>query len=312
MTAQTSPEPIRFSPFPIQRVLESLARIHRWIIVMDAQRRILWMSEGLRELSGMGELALGVDARSFLAKLPRPEQIFPLRSNMRGRSHLTGAPLELRVAGGRAIPVDLDLVRVEDGDCDLLIAIATEHVARTGDASTRRCSTRCPTRCSPSMRSGFVRRANHAARRMLEASADELLARPLTALLAQRRRRDRGARRSAARVAARGALRADAARPVRPGPFARVTRDAADPGGARARRAARRRPSERAGARAAAQGNEELEHCVGALAHDLRSPLVGLLGFSRLLRQDYGDSPRRHRAATSSTASSRPGARWSR
>lgn len=33
---------------------------------------------------------------------------------------------------------------------------------------------------------------------------------------------------------------------------------------------------------------EELEHCVRALAHDLRSPLVSLLGFARLLRQDYG------------------------
>jgi signal transduction histidine kinase len=38
------------------------------------------------------------------------------------------------------------------------------------------------------------------------------------------------------------------------------------------------------------KANEELEHCVGALAHDLRSPLVGLLGFSRLLRQDYESS----------------------
>jgi len=35
--------------------------------------------------------------------------------------------------------------------------------------------------------------------------------------------------------------------------------------------------------------NEELEHCINELAHDLRSPLVALLGFSRLLRQDYGD-----------------------
>ena len=38
------------------------------------------------------------------------------------------------------------------------------------------------------------------------------------------------------------------------------------------------------------KANEELEHCIGAIAHDLRSPLVGLLGFSRLLRQDYEDS----------------------
>jgi signal transduction histidine kinase len=35
--------------------------------------------------------------------------------------------------------------------------------------------------------------------------------------------------------------------------------------------------------------NVELEHCVHSLAHDLRSPLVALLGFSRLLRQDYGN-----------------------
>ena len=34
--------------------------------------------------------------------------------------------------------------------------------------------------------------------------------------------------------------------------------------------------------------NDDLEHCVNTLAHDLRSPLVALLGFSRLLRQDYG------------------------
>jgi signal transduction histidine kinase len=36
-----------------------------------------------------------------------------------------------------------------------------------------------------------------------------------------------------------------------------------------------------------ARSNEELDHGIGALAHDLRSPLLGLLGFSRLLRQDY-------------------------
>jgi hypothetical protein len=34
--------------------------------------------------------------------------------------------------------------------------------------------------------------------------------------------------------------------------------------------------------------NADLENCVNTLAHDLRSPLVALLGFSRLLRQDYG------------------------
>jgi signal transduction histidine kinase len=36
--------------------------------------------------------------------------------------------------------------------------------------------------------------------------------------------------------------------------------------------------------------NDELEHCITSLAHDLRSPLVALLGFSRLLRQEYGEA----------------------
>jgi PAS domain S-box-containing protein len=37
-----------------------------------------------------------------------------------------------------------------------------------------------------------------------------------------------------------------------------------------------------------ARSNAQLEHYVDAVSHDLRSPLVSLLGFSRLLREDYG------------------------
>jgi PAS domain S-box-containing protein len=38
-----------------------------------------------------------------------------------------------------------------------------------------------------------------------------------------------------------------------------------------------------------ARSNARLEHYVDAVSHDLRSPLVSLLGFSRLLREDYGN-----------------------
>lgn len=87
---------------PGLRILEGLARIHRWILVIDEQRRVAWKSDALAEIAGLDELAPGTDARSFLAKLPRPEQIFALRSSMRDRGHLERAPLELRSADGRA------------------------------------------------------------------------------------------------------------------------------------------------------------------------------------------------------------------
>jgi PAS domain S-box-containing protein len=35
---------------------------------------------------------------------------------------------------------------------------------------------------------------------------------------------------------------------------------------------------------------EELQHWVNAISHDLRSPLVAVLGFARLLREDYGET----------------------
>lgn len=39
-----------------------------------------------------------------------------------------------------------------------------------------------------------------------------------------------------------------------------------------------------------ARNNDELEQTIRSLAHDLRSPLVSVLGFSRLLREDFGGS----------------------
>lgn len=38
-----------------------------------------------------------------------------------------------------------------------------------------------------------------------------------------------------------------------------------------------------------AKRNEELETCVRSVSHDLRSPLVSVLGFTRLLRDEFGD-----------------------
>jgi hypothetical protein len=53
---------------------------------------------------------------------------------MRERNQLTGAPVELLLADGRSIPVDIDIVRIEAADANLMIAIATEHKAPASPA----------------------------------------------------------------------------------------------------------------------------------------------------------------------------------
>jgi PAS domain S-box-containing protein len=288
MTAQKLAVTDPIAAVPVRRILEGLARIHRWILVMDAQRRIIWMSDALRDIPGVQELGIGVDARNFVSKLPKPEQLFQVRSGMREQNQLTGAPLELRFGDGRSIPVDIDLVRIESPDANLLIAVATEHVPPAEDGIEAHLLDVLPDAVLAIDAGGFVRRANEAALRMLEAPRGKVLARSIMALLAK------GADQiESLAEALEGAPRAAVCELTHRGRSGRVRQLevtlAPLPGGARAvvlRDVTEQHQAEQRLRKA----NEELEHCIGAIAHDLRSPLVGLLGFSRLLRQDYEDS----------------------
>jgi len=287
MTAQKIAAADALSAVPIRRILDGLARIHRWIVVVDEQRRVAWMSDALRELQGVGDLAIGVDARSFLAKMPKPEQVLALRS-MRERTQLMGTPLELRLAGGQLIRVDIDLVRVETQDGDILIGIATEHQEPAVDGFESRLIDGLPDAVLAVDAGGFVRRANRAALRLLESTPDRVLGRSILSLLANGADAIdalASALQGAPRDAVCGLVQSAGSGPVR---MLEVT-IAPLAGGSRAvvlRDATETRQREQQLRKA----NEELEHRIGALAHDLRSPLVGLLGFSRLLRQDYQSS----------------------
>lgn len=156
---------------PLLPMLEGLARIHPWMVLLGSDRRVLWRSERVSEIAGSEKLVAGADSRGFLTAMPRPEQVFPLRSKLRGQRQLRGAPLMLCTRDGREFTADVDIARTES---DLLLVIVSE--------------------------------------------------------------RD-------------------------PEPDAAITRLQRD--------------------------KDELEHCLGALAHDLRSPLSALIGTARMLREDY-------------------------
>lgn len=293
MTAQHLAETRMVDGLPAKRFLEGLSRVYRWMLVTDTDRRVVWMSEGLATLFGIDALEVGGDARDFVSKMPRPEQVFSLRSQLRRRSHLAGTPIELRTRDGGVIDAELTLTRIETSDPGraLLLAIARpledlqEAEDEGSDPVVRALLEQAPQAILSVDRDGFIRHANPAAEALTGRSRAQLVGYPAALLFG-------GSASDLERVAASfgeggPACRAELQRPdgsalevdasvavLGKGCRGLYLRDASDPIGGTGDADLRR-------------ANAELEHCVNSLAHDLRSPLVALLGFSRLLRQEY-------------------------
>jgi PAS domain S-box-containing protein len=278
-----------------KQLLEGLGRVYRWIIVTDSRRRIVWMSEGVSSLFGSETLAVGADARNFLPKLPRPEQIFSLRAELRNRSHLANVPLELPTRDGRRLPVEVSLLKVDtvEPGGHLLIAVARSLESgpplSQGDGPERALVEAAPDAILVLDSDGFVVFANEAAGRLTGRDSATLVGDPAALLFGE-------SAVDVERIASAVGLpdggecrvtlrRADGAQlPV----AVTVSAFESSPGGEECRALFLRDVSERDRVEAdLRRTNEELEHCVTSLAHDLRSPLVALLGFSRLLRQEY-------------------------
>lgn len=295
MTAQHLTETRLVDGIPAQRLLQGLARIYRWILVTDASRRVVWMSAGLSNLFGAEDLALGDDSRSFIPSLPRPEQVFPIQSNLRRRSALSSIPLELRTKNGEVVPVEVNVFRVETNrkDAPLLVALARPREFEAGrdgglDAAIIDCA---PDAIVAVDAQGYVLHANPAAARLLACRSDELVDRPAALIFGegapQIERIANALDRSSDPASCEISVTRDDDSRVRIAVIAsafRATKGAAEGGHALFLRDITDCGETEAELRRA---NGELEHCIQALAHDLRSPLVALLGFSRLLRQDY-------------------------
>ena len=268
-------------------LLEGLARVHPWILVVDADRRVTWSSPELAPLLGLDRIRPGSDARQFFARMPRPERVIPLRSRLSGRTHMTSMPIEVCGADGDVRKLDVDLMRIGDGDEEYIVAIGRCRDENPPDPLEVEMLEQLDDSLIALDADGFVRRANAAACRLLGSDEEGLVAQPISALLARR----------GVPLEILGEL------------FASSSLDddvevtlGDEPEGSRrfgvsvanlssGRRALRLRelPDEADEIAALRRLNEELEHALGALAHDLRSPLAGVLGFSRLLREDYAE-----------------------
>lgn len=282
MSAQLHAEVPLADGSPARELLKKLARSYRLLLVTDARGRVHWMSEGWIEACGNRPDYSGRELREAIAKAPRPEQAFEILTRMRERGFVLHTRVDRNEVGGEPAPLDLSifpLVCSTGEGVQIILACEAQEGGNHPDASLLDA---LPDAVLAINDEGFVEYANPASERLLGLAPEELVGSALAALPADGRGLGQllQARDATEPVELEVELRTGrpehrtvsiSLAPRAAGGCVLTLRAAAETNAELIRR------------------NDELEHCVNTLAHDLRSPLVALLGFSRLLRQDYGD-----------------------
>jgi len=296
----------RLDHIPARAVLEGIARLHHAVFVADTEGRLIWTSDELDRLRGENGPTADAEAdaprwrenasdREYFAE---PGPLEEIRRRFADEGRVYGARAEMLGCDGRPVPVEIDGVRIAsgDGETPLFVGIVrprTEREKRERELRETADFLSGIVESSPAPvvavdERGFITYANPAVERLLGHPAPQLLEKPV-ALLAV------SPEELASAILAGGECgtpeielqHADGSERV-------VTVAASDlrlpDGHCRGSvvllhdQTERRRASEEL-----TRKNTELELYVQNVTHDLRSPLVSLLGFSRLLRQEYAE-----------------------
>jgi hypothetical protein len=274
-------------------VVQGLTRLHDAVLLLDELGRLVWMSEGLASRCGDASRKLG---RSWTTLLVDEATASRLARKLAAEGRLSNEPALLRGADGQPLRANLAAARLGSPERPCATVVIARWRSGCDGASPA-----FPPQLSAILEhsadgilvvdeSRFVAWANAALGDLTGHRTAEILDRPLALLLRGGSDVERMA--SALREADPASsweveLRRRDSRPVRVTVSASPLRGE---GGTDAgavvflRNAGDRRPFEQELSRK----NAELEHYVESVSHDLRSPLVSLRGFTRLLREDYG------------------------
>ncbi len=276
-------------------LIQGLTHLHDAVLLLDADGRVTWMSDALAALCG----AAGYEGRCWDALLePAPGSADPWQA-LHEDGRVSNAPVVLRSGDGGRCDAWVSAARL-GSRAERCPSVAILRLHRDAEATgpdglpAARRYLHDLLDASPDAvvvvdASRFVTFVNPAMEALLGYTREELLDKPLGLFVSRSEDLER--------VAA--AL--DPALPVRNQDLELRRRDGSPlvvsvsanlvhlPDGsplgtvAYLRDVTDRRSSEESLARK----NAELEHYVHAVSHDLRSPLVSLLGFTRLLREDF-------------------------
>jgi PAS domain S-box-containing protein len=277
------------------RFLERLARLHRTVAILDRSQRVLWVSDALQALCGRGRMLVGTSARELFARSERGDR---LQVRLRRDGRLTGELIRLEREDGREVLAELSAVRLAEEPAWTLAVVRPLHTgAPRGNGAANDPTAYFRAILDGSSEAvlaidphGWATYANPALGRLLGCSVDEVVGKPVAVLLAAGGDLD-----WIADALGPGACEAPTELRIERGPgsasiVAVSTSAIRLPDGTHAGTVAFLRDvtESRRSEEQLARKNEELEHYVHAVSHDLRTPLVSLLGFSRLLAEDYG------------------------
>ncbi len=280
------------------RFSDTFYRLYRYVLITDSAGCIRAMSNALGELCHGSEAHVGLNVHSLDSVMTRPEQVAALRKELRELGSLASARVEVAGAGSAPATFEFSVLPLSErrDEAGLFVVIARPDdppdpaPLASGAGFAAAVLAGMPDALVIVDARGYVRFANSALESLVGHAPADLVGQPVAILCHSARDLD-----GVASALAMEGGRSEQTLKLR-GPDGRVVEVAAAVSPAppeagfphaiiltlRDTTAAQRALAE------IQRKNEDLEHCVNTLAHDLRSPLVALLGFSRLLRQDYG------------------------